>query len=1040
MEEPLKSISYKHNLIIAQRILSIHLNVVLRVLRGNAVDNILKIWKNKNAPYDALYELIKKEPQKDPLSERIDENLQYWFYPSVKEKNKQFEAKISSAMWVSPPSSPNPFYQELIQCFPIIKVFERLHYLRLLYKYSSVLNDPSTFFSYDNPIGLNEHFVTIKKPNNANYTSCNILVIGSVWLEDNIRQEGIQLSLCLEKYVYKLLNRLQEDTKRHLDYEQYSYLFSQVMVYPIFRKKTVEGKTKIASKVFAKLDEIEHQYPEYIEKLSTSEWLRLVQWILFWNTDKSKLICKQYIDDQILMKNSFYKKISLLINFLQKEKVKIIISRPLSDNKEHPFIINIVFQSPEKSQKIEPDFELVKAEKSDTFLWVEVENIDTYSKKLIQDEMHKFYRYFLNRGEIMQSHMERVYFDHLRLLLQRMPFEDTFRRSELIAKKASQLLISNMTTFYKYNGLKNVLEPVAIFKDSEAKSLVRGNKKVTKKEAQQILKQVIEECGGSKEPREKSSAYRCLDNRCIISRYTSDKIASPFSLQVQDNVQTLKVDYPWFFEEKDILAAPIMFHGRKLGVIHLSMMGNNQFFPKDRQRLLNFIQMFEAELFEANLMNMLQKMNDDLLKAIHGNISSSNFFDRLAEYLADLLGASGISLWWKPEEYTAVLKVIGLAGDRINRIFGRGELILNSTDLIVKNVFESKNPSTPLQIKDIENKGTFGRAFFDSGLKGLIQIPMCSSNNAIMGLVMIHDWETDINLSTPLIDELVFLGQEVRQRLMHYFEHQGQLQNLRYMVGHDLDSALRIIDGARNRLKPYSNKLEGEERRDFSIRLNDIEKAIRLTHELYDVMTKGTIKKEIQTKPSDPLLALQYHLNLLEPLEKQIELDKILNSILHPYQLIFAESNMRFIHKEKIPPVWLHENIIRHVLNNLIDNAAKYGKPNTNVEIIDHKTPAEWQIWFSNEGYSLNEEAEKDNEIVFEIEKHCVSSKADKKFEGKGIGLYIARNFARNWGGDLILLYTHERGDLWARYKFILTFPLWLFNKDNPWHRKGGEL
>lgn len=89
---------------------------------------------------------------------------------------------------------------------------------------------------------------------------------------------------------------------------------------------------------------------------------------------------------------------------------------------------------------------------------------------------------------------------------------------------------------------------------------------------------------------------------------------------------------------------------------------------------------------------------------------------------------------------------------------------------------------------------------------------------------------------------------------------------------------------------------------------------------------------------------------------------------------------------------------LQQLLGNLVENAIKYGKPDSAVRVILTADPHELRFEVGNEGASIEPSS---LEELFEPLKRGAPADDGTRSEGLGLGLYIAREIARGHGGDV---------------------------------------
>ena len=114
-----------------------------------------------------------------------------------------------------------------------------------------------------------------------------------------------------------------------------------------------------------------------------------------------------------------------------------------------------------------------------------------------------------------------------------------------------------------------------------------------------------------------------------------------------------------------------------------------------------------------------------------------------------------------------------------------------------------------------------------------------------------------------------------------------------------------------------------------------------------------------------------------------------------------------------LPPVRGDAGLLRDVLQNLLDNAAKYSSPGSSITIAGQEEPAEILLSVHNQGSFIPPE---EREKIFE--RFYRGKQTQESVGGTGMGLSIARDIVRAHKGKLRVQNTPEGG---AQFSFTLA-------------------
>lgn len=221
-----------------------------------------------------------------------------------------------------------------------------------------------------------------------------------------------------------------------------------------------------------------------------------------------------------------------------------------------------------------------------------------------------------------------------------------------------------------------------------------------------------------------------------------------------------------------------------------------------------------------------------------------------------------------------------------------------------------------------------------------------------------------------------------------------ELENLFYMISHNLKSPIVSIQGFVKLLLECSDKKQSPEERHFIERIQ--KNASRLNEMVQDVLQFSRLSQKA------PQLEI-------------VSLIQVLNNIKVESFFRLNEKKISLKIAEDLPEVKLDSEEISIIFQNLIDNAIKYigDTREPEIEVGWEKRPRFYVFWVGDNGPGVRE---KTHDLLFNMFERADST---KEIEGTGVGLAIVKGIVEKYGGHVRLTSTYGKGT-----KVYFTIPI----------------
>lgn len=275
-------------------------------------------------------------------------------------------------------------------------------------------------------------------------------------------------------------------------------------------------------------------------------------------------------------------------------------------------------------------------------------------------------------------------------------------------------------------------------------------------------------------------------------------------------------------------------------------------------------------------------------------------------------------------------------------------------------------------------------------------IPAQAGAITLIGFVLIALANFQSNLEKARIKDLQEVNQHLQTVSQQLEQQVAELERFTYTVSHDLKSPLVTIKGFLGMLKK-----DMQENQQDKIKM-DIERIEGAAEKM------GTLLSE--------LLELS-RIGRIAHSPEEVDLTKLAFASLEMLDERIRSNNVTVHIAPDLPTVYGDQTRLREVLENLIDNAAKYmgNQPNPQIEIGTRNSGVETIIYVKDNGMGV--------EPQFHTKIFGLFEKLNPASEGTGIGLALVKR----------IIETHE-GRIWVESEGLgkgTTFCFTISNKDS---------
>lgn len=452
---------------------------------------------------------------------------------------------------------------------------------------------------------------------------------------------------------------------------------------------------------------------------------------------------------------------------------------------------------------------------------------------------------------------------------------------------------------------------------------------------------------------------------------------------------------------------PIRVRGENLGVLNLLSRAVHPFPPSDIQLLNSIAYHLGIAVGNATLLSQLKKKTSELEKAnqeLRGreqvqellkelgqdmiSLDISDLLRKLTERVRQFLGTDIADVRLFEGEGWHLRALSGVEPERIPLPWSQ------STSTRRRSVWIREHRK-PLRVSDItqgEMKSS-GHVLESAGIRGYLGVPIQARGGEVLGILRALSREPreftreEVDLLMQLangtaivLDNARLLAQVKQQAVDLQKANKGKDEFLS-VVSHELRTPLNVIMGFTGLMR---DEMLGELKPEQQ---NAVEAIHRQSESLLSMV-------------SSILQATKIDAEAIRAERQEFPLPEFLDKLKVSCELLCAKERVvvRWDYPVELPFMESDEEMCRHILHNLIDNAVKFteqGEVRISARYDSHADIVEFEVADTGIGI-IHEELP----IIFEKFRQVDSSET-RRYDGAGLGLYIVKKYTDILGGEI---------------------------------------
>ena len=439
---------------------------------------------------------------------------------------------------------------------------------------------------------------------------------------------------------------------------------------------------------------------------------------------------------------------------------------------------------------------------------------------------------------------------------------------------------------------------------------------------------------------------------------------------------------------KSMLGVPLLVESRVIGVLHVGTLVP-RIFDEDDVELLQFVgdraaiaidhaRAFEAESRARQRLEHVQAVTDAAL----AHLELDELFAVLLPRIRDILAADTCAVLLLDEDTNELAARAAL---------GIEEEVEQGVRIPVGGGFAGRVAATkePVILADVDHADVLNPILRQKGIKSMLGVPLLVDGNAFgvihVGTLVHRRFTADDVELLQLVADRVAIAIE-RGRLHEQTVRLDELRaNFVAIASHELRTPTTAVYGVLKTLFERDAELDEDLRREMlRVGVEQGERLTRLLEELLDLSRLDTSGVRVRPEP------LVLESVLAEVVSEAVPTGTSIGMLVPEDLVVFAD-----------------RLVLDRVVSNLLGNALRYGAEPITLTALAGS--AELQITVEDSGKGVAEEVR-----LSLFERFARTESANV---GSGLGLSIARSYARAHGGDLV----HEPRVTGAR--FTLTIP-----------------